>query len=118
MLQVRLIIGKLIGIVSGSIAALMWTQAMWMGGIEWSQPIPVFFVAIVMLVLSIAVVIASVREHHRALVILFAISFFPIGLYLFTVDHWINWIGAMNIGFLLAGVLMWKTQDAGSAVTK
>ena len=125
MLQLRLVFGKLIGFVSGSIAALMWNQLMWFGGVEssklfpefvvakWSQPFPVFVVAMIMVVLSIAAVIASVREHHRALLVLFVISFFPIGISIFTADHWIKWVAVANLGFLLASLLMWRSRNPG-----
>lgn len=128
MLQIRLVIGKLIGIVSGGIAALMWNQLMWFGGIEssqlfsnfaiakWTQPFPVFVVAMIMVILSISVVIAALREHYRALIILFVISFFPIGISLFSAEHWIKWVGVVNIGFLLAGILMWRPQGSGQTI--
>lgn len=116
MLEFRLIVGKIIGFVSGGIAAIMWTQLMWFGGFEWSQPFPVFLVAMIMVVLSIAVVIAALREHYRALIVLFVISFFPIGISIFTADHWIRWVSLVNIGFLLAGILMWRSQGSGQAV--
>ena len=121
-------LGKLIGFVSGGVAALMWNQLMWFGGVEssqilpgfvvskWSQPFPVFVVAMIMVILSIAVVIAALREHHRALVILFIISFFPIGISLFTAEHWIKWVGFVNIGFLIAGILMWRRQGVGQTI--
>ncbi len=129
MLQLRLVLGKLIGFVSGAIATLMWNQLMWFGGTEssqlfsnftiatWTQPLPVFVVAMIMMLLSIAVVIASFREHHRALVILFIISFFPIGISLFGADHWIKWIGYVNVGFLIAGLLMWRTVGSKQAIS-
>ena len=128
MFQFRLVLGKLIGFVSGCIAAIMWNQLMWFGGSEssqlfsdfaksaWSQPFPVFVVAMIMVILSVAVVIASVREHYRALVVLFVVSFFPIGISLFTADHWIKWVGVVNIGFLVAGLLMWRTAGSEHAI--
>ena len=128
MLQFRLVLGKLIGFVSGGIAALMWNQLMWFGGSDssllfsdlaiaiWSKPFPVFVVAMIMVLLSVAVVIASFREHHRALIVLFIVSFFPIGISLFGADHWIKWIGYLNIGFLVAGVLMWRPANSEQAV--
>jgi len=115
MFRVRQLIGKIIGIVSGIIVGSMWAIAMWSGSVDWTHPLAVFVVAIIMLMLSIAVVIGSMREHHRALIFIFVASFFPIGLYLFTLDHWINWIGVLNIGHLLAGVLMWESNHSAKA---
>ena len=104
--------GRVVGGLSGSAAAAMWAWAMWSGSIEWTYPLAVFLISVVMLILSIAAVIASLRGHSHALVFLFVVSFFPIGFYLFTVDHWIQWIGAANIGYLLAATLMWESQEA------
>ena len=118
--------GKLIGFVSGVVAALMWNQLMWFGGTEspqlfpefiiakWSQPFPVFVVAMIMVVLSIAVVIASIREHHRVLFVLFVIAFFPIGISIFTAEHWIRWVAVANLGFLLASLLMWRSTGTSA----
>lgn len=114
MVRIRQLLGKVIGVVSGGAAAFIWTWALWSGGVQWSHPTAVFLISMVMLLLSIAVVIASVREHSRALIFLFVVSFFPIGFYLFTVDHWIQWIGVTNIGFLFAGLFLWQSRGTES----
>jgi hypothetical protein len=49
------------------------------------------------------------------LVIIFGISFFPIGLYVLGVPHWIQWVGLANIGYLLAGVIIWRFRPPQTA---
>lgn len=112
MTQLIRTVGKVIGVVSGGVAAIMWTQLMWFGGFEWSQPFPVFVVAMIMVIISVAVVIAAFREHNRVLLFLFVISFFPIGISIITADHWIRWVGFVNLGYLLAGILMWESGQS------
>ncbi len=111
MFQFTQMLGKFIGITSGGAATIMWIQLMWFGGFEWSQPFPVFFVAMAMVIISIAVIIASLHGHSRALLFLFVISFFPIGISIFTAEHWIRWVAVVNIGYLLAALLLWRSDQ-------
>jgi hypothetical protein len=59
-----------------------------------------------MMLFSIFAVIASVRGHGVALVVMFIMSFFPVGAYLFGIPHWLRWIGVTDLGFLVAGLMI------------
>ena len=65
-------------------------------------------VVLLMIVLSIIIIVATLKAHATAMIIIFGISFFPIGLYVLGVPHWIQWVGLANIGYLMAGVLIWR----------
>ena len=111
------LLGKNIGAMSGAGAALLWIAAMWDPATNWSNAGVSLGIALLMAILAIVVVLASWKGHGVFVIVLFLISFYPIGYYLWTVPHWIRWIGAFNIGFLIAGLLVWRTgpiPEAGS----
>ena len=66
--------------------------------------------AFVMSILAIVAVIASVRGHSAVLMVVFFVSFFPIGFFFLSEPHWLSWTGILNFGYLLGAILMWKTR--------
>jgi hypothetical protein len=79
-----------------------------------NPPIPLsgiaFFVAILSAILAIFAVIASIRGHGIALIVLFFISF-PIGYFLLWVPGWMWVIGVLNVGYLIAGLIAWRMPN-------
>lgn len=71
--------------------------------------------AFAMSMLAIFAVIASVRGHSVVLMVIFFVSFFPIGFYFLSESHWLSWASLLNLGYLFGALLMWKTRK--SAVT-
>ncbi len=67
-----------------------------------------------MILIAIGVVIASTKGHGIMLIIFFAISFLPIGLYVLTIPHWLRWVGLVNLGYLAAGLLIWRARPQES----
>ena len=67
--------------------------------------------AFVMSMLAIVAVIASVRGHRLVLMVVFIVSFFPIGFFFLSESHWLRWTGLLNLGYLLGAVLMRKTHE-------
>ena len=67
--------------------------------------------ALVMSMLAIVAVIASVRGHSGALLVIFFFSFCPIGFFFLSEAHWLSWAGILNLGYLVGGVLMWYTRE-------
>jgi hypothetical protein len=78
-------------------------------------------IGVLMMLFAIFAVIASVRGHGLALLIVFIMSFFPVGAYLYGIPHWLHWIGVSNLGFLVAGLLILystpKTAEHRASVT-
>lgn len=66
--------------------------------------------ALVMSMLAIFAVIASVRGHSLVLMVIFFVSFFPIGFFFLSEPHWLSWTGILNLGYLLGALLMRKTR--------
>lgn len=103
-LQARL--GRLTGIVSGSLACLLWMAALWDPASTFSFNPASMLVVFLMMLAAILVVIASLKGHSTMLMVLFVVSFLPIGLYVIGVPHWIRWVGLANIGYLAAALLL------------
>jgi hypothetical protein len=102
------LLGKNIGALCGSATALLWVAAMWDPANNWNNAGVSLGIALLLTIIAIIVVLASWRGHGVFVIALFLISFYPIGYYLWTVPHWIRWIGVFNTGFLIAGLLLWR----------
>ena len=109
--------GKAVGAVSGVFACAMWIAALWAPDPSLPLTGASFVTAIAMAFLAIFAVIASVRGHGVALLVLFFASFFPVGVYLMGVPHWLRWVGICNLGYLLAGVAIWRSGKSLPSVT-
>lgn len=66
--------------------------------------------AFIMSILAIVAVIASIRGHGAALLLMFFVSFCPIGFFFLTEAHWLKWTGVLNLGYLLAAVIMMQAS--------
>ena len=99
-------IGQITGAISGVASRLLWLLTIWEPDSVFSFSTASFAVVFVMILISAIAVIASIKGHGTILIILFAISFFPIGLYVIAIPHWLRWVGLANIGYLLAGLLI------------
>ena len=70
-------------------------------------------IGVLMMLFAIFAVIASLRGHGPVLMIMFIMSFFPVGGYLLGIPHWLRWIGVSDLGFLVAGLMiMYSTRKA------
>lgn len=104
--------GRAVGVVCGAGVAAGWVMAMWFpeAGLPLSgMPL---VVALMMLLLAIIGVIASVHGHAIVLVLVFVASFLPVGFHLLGLPNWFRWIGWLNVGFVLAGLLVWAGAPA------
>jgi len=99
--------GRVIGAASGAAACGLWLWALGTPQGTFSLSPVHIAIGVLMMLFAIFAVIASVRGHGLALVVFFIMSFFPVGAYLFGVPHWLRWIGVTDLGFLLAGLIIW-----------
>jgi hypothetical protein len=113
--------GKIIGAASGVAACGLWLWALGTPQGPFSLSAVHIAIGVLMMLFAIFVVIASVRGHGLALLIMFFMSFFPVGAYLYASSHWLRWIGVSNLGFLVAGLLILystqKTAEQKASVT-
>jgi len=104
--QLALKTGRLIGVVAGSLSCLLWIAALWDPSSPFSFSPASMLVVFLMILIGVLTVIASIKGNSTMLLVLFFVSFLPIGLYVIAVPHWIRWVGITNTGFLLAGLLL------------
>ena len=101
-------IGQVTGVVAGVASCLLWTMMIWDPAATFSFSLLSLAVVFLMILVSVIAVIAAVQGHGGVLIVLFALSFFPVGLYVLAIAHWIRWVGIADAGFLVAGLLIWR----------
>lgn len=101
------IAGRSVGSVAGGVLAVLWVYAIWFpsGGLTLAGPSIVL--AGLMAVLAIFAAIAASKGHSTVLLLIFIASFLPVGGYLLGVDHWLRWLGVLDLLLLLAAALIW-----------
>ncbi len=105
--------GKFTGAASGVAACGLWLWVLGTPQDTFSLSAVHISVGVLMMLFALFAVIASLRGHGLALVVMFFMSFFPVGGYLLGIPHWLRWIGVSNLGFLAAGLMiMYSTRKA------
>jgi hypothetical protein len=66
--------------------------------------------ALFFVVLSIFGGIAAAHGHAAIIALVFVASFFPIGVSLLPRDHWLQWVGWLDVGLLVSAVLIWLSK--------
>jgi hypothetical protein len=100
--------GALCGVVlSFACAFALWvpTAGLTLSGVS-------FVMALLLVVLAIFASIASIYGHSTVVALAFLASFFPVGAFLMPTEHWLRWVGWVDLGLLAAAVLMWATARA------
>ena len=67
------------------------------------------------MVLAVFAGIAAVHGHAAVIALAFLASFFPIGVSLLPRDHWLQWVGWLDLGLLVAAVLIWVSEPRAAA---
>src|SRR5690606_3022625 len=98
--------GRAVGAASGAGVAVLWMLGIWVPDTGFELTGINFVVGMLMALFALLAIIASVRGHPAALLVLFVASFLPVGLTLLDADHWLAWIGRLNVGYLLAAALI------------
>ena len=99
-------IGQLIGVTAGALSCLLWMAALWDPASTFSFNPVSMLVVFLMILSALLVIIASIKKNSTALLVMFFIAFLPVGLYVIAIPHWIRWIGLVDLGYLVAGLLL------------
>jgi hypothetical protein len=99
--------GRVLGALAGALLSVAWTYAIWFpsGGLTLAGPS--IIVAGLMALLALFAAIASLKGHKTVVLLIFIASFLPVGGYLLGVDHWLRWLGVLDLLLLAAAVLIW-----------
>ena len=104
------LIGRVVGAVTGALASICWVVAIWLPTAGLTLSGISFVVALLMAPLALFAMIASLRGHFVVVTLMFLASFFPVGAFLITADHWLKWVGRLDLAFLVAVLLMWASS--------
>ena len=104
-------LGRALGLVCAAGLATAWALALWVpsGGLT-LEGVGGVGGALMSLVLAVFAGIAAVHGHAAVIALVFLASFFPIGVSLLPRDHWLQWAGWLDLGLLVAAVLIWATR--------
>jgi hypothetical protein len=106
---------RALGALSGALLAVAWAFALWVPTAGLTLVGVSVVTALLLTVLALFGAIAAVRGHPTVLVLLFLASFFPVGLFLMSVDHWLRWSGWVDLGMLASAALLWVSRRAAPA---
>ena len=93
MLKLMNTFGRVLGALCGALLAVAWAFALWVPTAGLTLVGVSVVTALLLTVLALFAVIAALKGHPRVLVLLFLASFFPVGMFLMRVDHWLRWSG-------------------------
>lgn len=106
------LLARALGVVCGVVLSAAWAFALWVPTAGLTLSGVSFVVALLLTVLALFGTIASFYGHAVVVVLVFLASFFPVGAFLMPTEHWLRWVGWVDLALLAAGVLMWLTRRA------
>jgi hypothetical protein len=108
-------LGRLVGLVCAAALASAWAYVLWVPSAGLTLANLNVVTALVFVVLAVFAGIAAVHGHALVIALLFLASFFPIGVSLLPRDHWLQWVGWLDLGLLVSAVLIWITRPRPGA---
>jgi hypothetical protein len=104
------LLGRALGVVCAALVASAWAVALWVPAAGLTPTGISVVTALLLVVLAIFAGIAAVYGHAVVLALLFLASFFPVGAFVMPTDHWLKWVGWLDLGLLAAAVLIWLSS--------
>ena len=104
------LLGRATGAVCAALLASAWAVALWVPAAGLTPTGISVVTALLLVALAIFAGIAAVYGHALVLALLFLASFFPVGAFVMPTDHWLRWVGWLDLGLLAAAVLIWLTS--------
>ncbi len=99
-------LGRGLGVVCAAALAGVWAFVLWVPSAGLTVTGISVVTALLLVALAVFAAIASVHGHAVVLALLFLASFFPVGAFLMPTDHWLKWVGWLDLGLLLSAVLI------------
>jgi hypothetical protein len=108
--------GRALGLVCAAGLASAWAYVLWVPSSGLTLAYLNVVTALLFVVLALFAGIAAVHGHAVVIALVFLASFFPIGISLLARDHWLQWVGWLDLGLLLSAVLIWATRRRAEAL--
>ena len=102
-------LGRALGLTCAAILASAWAFALWVPSAGLTLTGVSVITALLLVAFALFAGIAAVHGHGAVVALLFLASFFPVGVFLMPTDHWLKWVGWVDLGLLVAAVLLWTT---------
>ena len=110
-------LGRALGILCSAALASAWAYVLWVPSAGLTLENFNVVTALFFVILAIFAGIAAAHGHAAVVALAFLASFFPIGVSLLPRDHWLQWVGWLDVGLLVSAVLIWlgrvRTAPAG-----
>ncbi|HAY45796.1 MAG TPA: hypothetical protein DCY55_05875 [Gammaproteobacteria bacterium] len=103
-------IGQSIGVLSGAAVFALWCYAMWAPASEMSLSGITLSGAFALSLLAILAIIVSIKGHSLGLFVVFFLSFFPVGFFFLTEDHFLQWGSWLNLCYPIGAAIMYKSR--------
>jgi hypothetical protein len=108
-------LGRLVGLVCAAALASAWAYVLWVPSAGLTLANLNVVTALVFVAFAVFAGIAAVHGHALVIALLFVASFFPIGVSLLPRDHWLQWVGWLDLGLLVSAVLIWVSRPRPGA---
>jgi hypothetical protein len=108
-------LGRALGLVCGATLAGIWALVLWVPSGGFSVEGVNVVGGLMFLILAVFAAIAAVHGHATVIALAFLASFFPIGVSLLPRDHWLHWVGWLDLGLLVAAILLLATGRRATA---
>jgi hypothetical protein len=107
--------GRALGVTCAAVLASAWAFALWVPSAGLTLTGVSVVTALLLIAFALFAGIAAVHGHGAVVALLFLASFFPVGVFLIPTDHWLKWVGWVDLGLLASAVLIWLTGRRGVA---
>lgn len=102
-------LGRALGVACAAALASAWAFVLWVPAAGLTVTGISVVTALLLVALAVFAGIAAMHGHALVLALLFIASFFPVGAFLLPTDHWLKWVGWLDLGLLVAAVLIRAT---------
>ena len=108
-------LGRAIGLVCAAALASAWAFVLWVPSAGLTVTGISVVTALLLVAFAVFAGIASVHGHATVIALLVLASFFPVGAFLIPTDHWLKWVGWVDLGLLVSAVLIWVTRSRAAS---
>ena len=108
-------LGRVVGLVCAAALASAWAFVLWVPSAGLTLTNFNVVTALLFVVLALFAGIAAVHGHAAVIALAFLASFFPIGVSLLARNHWLQWVGWLDLGLLASAVLIWLSRPRAAA---
>ena len=103
-----------LGVVCALALAMAWAFALWVPTAGLTLSGVSVIMALLLVAFALFAGIASAYGHAVVVTLFFLASFFPIGAFLMSAQHWLHWVGWIDLGLLASAALMRATARSAS----